>query len=62
MESRSETGYAKVDKPTINFQEFIHEKGIPEPNAFLEKPIDPEKTIDTAIQVLAERIPIRELQ
>jgi CheY-like chemotaxis protein len=56
------TGYAKLDKPTINFQEFIAEKGIPEPNAFLEKPIDPEKTIDTAIQVLAERIPVKEVQ
>jgi len=51
------TGYAKLDKPTINFHEFIKEKGIPEPNAFLEKPIDPAKTIDTAIQVLAEKIP-----
>jgi len=47
------TGYAKLDKPTINFHEFIREKGIPEPNAFLEKPIDPEKTVDAAIQVLA---------
>jgi CheY-like chemotaxis protein len=55
------TGYAKLDKPTINFHEFIHEKGIPEPDAFLEKPIDPVKTVDTAIRVLSSKIPAKEL-
>ncbi len=56
------TGYGKADKPTVRFHEFIAEKGIPEPNAFLEKPIDPDKVIATAIQVLGARIPSDQVQ
>lgn len=52
------SGHGKTDKPAINFHEFIRERGVPEPDAFLEKPIDPQVTIDTAIRVLAERIPV----
>ncbi len=52
------TGYARMDKPTVNFHEFIREKRIPEPEAFLEKPIDPEVIIDTAVKILAEKIPV----
>jgi len=52
------TGYARTEAPVIDFDGFIREKGIPAPNAFLEKPIDPERTISTAIQVLAEKIPV----
>ena len=53
------TGYGKADAPTVTFHSFIEEKGVPEPDAFLEKPVDPRVTIDTAIKVLAERIPMR---
>ena len=52
------SGYAKMERPGLDFQKFIAEKELPEPNAFLEKPIDPKLTIDTAIQVLAEKIPV----
>ena len=53
------TGHGKADAPTVNFHSFIKEKGVPEPNAFMEKPIDPRLTVDTAIKVLAEKIPVR---
>ena len=52
------TGCAKTDKPRVNFRDFLEEKGIPEPNAFLEKPIDPQTTVDTAVQVLAARVQV----
>lgn len=55
------TGYGRSDQPSVNFHEFIREKGLPAPEAFLEKPIDPEKTIDTAIQILADRVSAREV-
>lgn len=55
------TGYGRSDQPSVNFHEFIREKGLPAPEAFLEKPIDPEKTIDTAIQILADRMSAREV-
>lgn len=49
------SGYAKMDAPVVNFDRFIREKGVPPPNAFLEKPVNPETTIDIATKVLAER-------
>jgi len=52
------TGCAKTDKPRVNFHEFLQEKGIPEPNAFLEKPIDPQATVDTVIQMLAGKVQV----
>ena len=50
------SGYTRVDTPTMNFQKFLAEKNIPEPNAILEKPIDPEATIATLRKVLAEKV------
>jgi len=46
------TGYAKMDTPTINFHKFIEEKSIPQPEGFLEKPIDPGETVETVRNVL----------
>jgi Fe-S oxidoreductase len=49
------SGYARIDSPKIDFTGFIAEKKIPEPEGFLEKPIDPERLVETAIDVLATK-------
>ena len=49
------TGYAKVEPQTIDFQKFIAERNIPEPNAFLEKPIQPDLVLETALRILAKQ-------
>ncbi len=46
------SGYAKVDKPKIDFDGFIREKDIPAPDGFIEKPIDPDKLIGTVCGIL----------
>lgn len=49
------TGYARVESPAINFHKFIAEKELAEPDGFLEKPIQPELVLDTAVKVLKQR-------
>ena len=49
------TGYARVETPAIKFQEFIEEKHLPEPDGFLEKPIQPELVLDTVVNILAKK-------
>jgi Fe-S oxidoreductase/ActR/RegA family two-component response regulator len=48
------SGYAKIDSPRIDFHRFIAEKGVPEPEGFLEKPVDPDKVLETVVSVLAD--------
>jgi len=48
------TGYARVDPPAINFQRFIEEKHLPDPDGFLEKPIQPEVVLETVTKILAK--------
>ena len=47
------SGYASVDDPKIDFKGFLKEKGIPDPNGFVEKPIHPDKLINTVVGVLS---------
>ena len=49
------SGYAKIDSPRIDFHKFIADKGVPEPDGFLEKPIDPERILETVVSVLADK-------
>jgi len=39
------SGYAAVDSPRIDFHRFLAEKGLPEPDGMIEKPIDVEKLL-----------------
>ena len=49
------TGYARVETPAINFQKFIEEKHLPDPEGFLEKPIQPELVLDTVVEILTKK-------
>jgi Fe-S oxidoreductase/CheY-like chemotaxis protein len=51
------SGYASVDKPRIDFHGFIAEKGLPQPEGFLEKPIAPETIVETVRSVLNNNRP-----
>jgi hypothetical protein len=53
------TGDARVETPAINFHKFIAEKNLPEPEGFLEKPIQPEAVLDTAIKILEKKTGIQ---
>ena len=48
------SGYAAVDSPKIDFFGFLKEKGLPQPDGFIEKPVDPEKVAATAQALLLE--------
>jgi len=47
------SGYAHIDSPKIDFHGFIAEKNLPEPEGFIEKPVDVEKLLETVYSVLA---------
>jgi CheY-like chemotaxis protein len=51
------SGYAGVDKPRIDFHGFIAEKGLPQPEGILEKPIVPETIVETVRTVLNNNRP-----
>jgi hypothetical protein len=44
-----------VDAPRIDFQRFIQEKSLPQPEAILEKPINPERVLETVRTVLENK-------
>jgi CheY-like chemotaxis protein len=46
------TGYARMEPPALDFHGFVAEKNIPEPEGFLEKPIQPETVLDTVVEIL----------
>jgi len=46
------SGYASIDKPRIDFHGFLAEKNLPQPEGFLEKPVDVEKLVSTVQEVL----------
>jgi len=49
------SGYIGVDAPRIDFQRFIQEKSLPQPEAILEKPINPERVLETVRTVLENK-------
>ena len=48
------SGYARVDSPRIDFHGFLKEKNLPEPEGFIEKPVDVARLIDTVCGVLVK--------
>jgi CheY-like chemotaxis protein len=53
------SGYTRIDSPKIDFHGFIAEKNIPQPDGFLEKPVDVERLLETVTRVLAGRTQAR---
>jgi Fe-S oxidoreductase len=41
------SGYASIESPRIDFHGFLREKGLPDPEGFIEKPVDVEKLLET---------------
>jgi Fe-S oxidoreductase len=50
------TGYARGEAPAIDFHGFIHEKHLPEPEGFLEKPIQPEVVLELVAGIVGKRV------
>lgn len=46
------SGYTQIESPKIDFHGFLREKGLPEPEGFVEKPVDVEKLLQTVHTVL----------
>jgi len=53
------SGYTRIDSPKIDFHGFIAEKNIPQPDGFLEKPVDVDKLLETVTRVLAEKSKVK---
>jgi len=49
------SGYATGDSPLINFHQFIRERNLPDPEGFLEKPVDREKFVETITRALVKK-------
>jgi CheY-like chemotaxis protein len=50
------TGYMRMEAPGIDFHRFILEKHLPEPEGFLEKPIQPEAVLELVAGILGKRV------
>lgn len=50
------TGYARMEAPGIDFQRFLLEKHLAEPEGFLEKPIQPEAVLELVAGILGKRV------
>jgi CheY-like chemotaxis protein len=46
------TGFTAEQHPMIDFKQFIYRRDIPGPEAFVEKPIDPEEVLSAVARVL----------
>jgi len=53
------TGYARMEAPGVDFHKFIAEKNLPPPEAFIEKPIQPEMVLDTVLKILGSRMSLQ---
>jgi len=53
------TGYMRMEAPGIDFHRFILEKHLPEPEGFLEKPIQPEVVLETVATILGKRVSLQ---
>lgn len=49
------SGYTRVDDPKIDFEAFLKEKGIPEPDGFVDKPIHPDTLIEVCENALMDK-------
>jgi CheY-like chemotaxis protein len=48
------TGFTAEQHPAIDFRKFIYERSIPGPQAFIEKPINPESLLSAVGKALGE--------
>lgn len=48
------TGFTSEHFPMIDFRKFIYERSIPGPEAFIEKPIDPQALLEAVAKALGE--------
>lgn len=46
------SGYANIDNPKIDFHGFLAEKRLPQPEGFIEKPVDVAKLIESVREAL----------
>ena len=46
------TGFGSVVSPSMDFKKFIHERSIPPPEGYIEKPIDKEKFLEAVKEAL----------
>ena len=51
------SGYLGVDSPKVNLRAFIAEKNLPEPEGFIDKPVDVQALIETAQKALDKNKP-----
>ena len=51
------SGYLGVDSPKMNLRAFIAEKNLPEPEGFIDKPVDVQALIETAQKALDKNKP-----
>jgi Fe-S oxidoreductase/CheY-like chemotaxis protein len=49
------TGYARMEVPAMDFHKFVAEKNLPQPEGFLEKPIQPEVVVEAVTRILKQR-------
>lgn len=49
------TGYARMEVPAMDFHKFVAEKHLPEPQAFIEKPIQPEVVLEAVRSILSKK-------
>jgi Fe-S oxidoreductase/CheY-like chemotaxis protein len=50
------TGYMRMEAPGIDFHRFIAEKNLPEPEGFLEKPIQPEAVLALVAGIVGKKV------
>jgi CheY-like chemotaxis protein len=50
------TGFTKEQHPMIDFKKFIYDRAIPGPEAFIEKPVDPDTLLSAVSDVLGEPV------
>ena len=53
------TGYARMEAPALDFQGFIFARQLPQPEGFLEKPIQPEVLLDLVASILGKRVGLK---
>jgi len=53
------TGYMRMEAPGIDFHRFIQEKNLPQPEGFIEKPIQPEVVLEKVATILGKRVSLQ---
>lgn len=51
------TGFTSKKHPMIDFKKFIYDRSLPGPEAFIEKPVNPEELLSAISTALGEAAP-----